>query len=128
MTVQRAALNPRSRLPVDFYVGQRIRVRRLSLGRTQEDVSKAVGVTWQTLQKYETGIVRISAARLKSIADALGVSVGWFFEGWPDAPLAEPRHVEADVFELVHVFYAMPQSLHRPMLQIMKMLAELPKH
>jgi hypothetical protein len=70
------------------------------------------------------GINQISAARLKSIAEALGVSVDWFFQGLPDAPLAEPRHAEAEMVELVRVFCAMPQYLHRPMLQIMKMLAE----
>jgi transcriptional regulator with XRE-family HTH domain len=127
VTVQRTALNPRTRLPVDFYVGEQIRVRRLSLGRTQQEVARAIGISWQTLQKYETGIHRISAARLKSVADTLGVSVGWFFQGLPDAPLAEPRHAEADVGELVRVFHALPQRLHRPVLQIMKMLAEPPK-
>jgi hypothetical protein len=73
------------------------------------------------------GLQRISAARLKSVADTLGVSVGWFFQGLPDAPLANPRRAEADVFELVRVFYAMPRRLHRPMLEIIKMLAAPPK-
>jgi transcriptional regulator with XRE-family HTH domain len=129
VAVQRTTLNPRARRPVDFYVGEQIRVRRLSLGRTQQDVARAVGVTSQTLQKYEMGTHRISAARLKSIAETLGVSVGSFFQGLPGAPLAEPRYAEADVFELVRVFYAMPQHLHRAVLQIMimKMLAEPPK-
>ena len=38
---------------VDVYVGKRLRLRRTMLGLSQEAVAKAVGITFQQVQKYE---------------------------------------------------------------------------
>ena len=48
--------------PIDLHVGRRLRGRRLTIGMSQEKLSKAVGVTFQQIQKYENGKNRISAA------------------------------------------------------------------
>ena len=63
----------------DKTVAQRVRFRRIQFGKTQEELAKAVGVTFQQIQKYENGTNRISAGRLQKIADALEVSVSFFF-------------------------------------------------
>ncbi len=70
---------------VDRYVGARIRERRIMLGLTQQEMAKLVGVTYQQAHKYERGINRVSAGRLYDIAQALNVSVGYFFEQLEDA-------------------------------------------
>ncbi|MFN3692985.1 MAG: helix-turn-helix domain-containing protein [Candidatus Paceibacteria bacterium] len=67
--------------PVDAHVGKRIRHRRWMVGMTQAQLADKVGVKFQQIQKYETGINRISASRLWDVADALGVSISFFFEG-----------------------------------------------
>lgn len=69
--------------PVDRHVGHRVRVRRLLVGVSQEKLGDALGVTFQQIQKYEKGTNRISASRLRQIADMLGVSVSFFYEGAP---------------------------------------------
>jgi transcriptional regulator with XRE-family HTH domain len=65
---------------IDIHVGNRLRLRRTVLGLSQEWVGDAVNITFQQLQKYERGINRISASRLYTLAQALGVPVSFFFE------------------------------------------------
>lgn len=67
--------------PIDLYVGKRLRQRRRLLGLTQQKLADAVGIRFQQIQKYESGANRISASRLWTLADALSVSVSYFFEG-----------------------------------------------
>jgi transcriptional regulator with XRE-family HTH domain len=75
---------------VDAHVGERIRIRRTELGLTQEDLSRQIRVSYQQVQKYETGANRISAGRLYEIASELGVSVAYFFEEFD----SEKHHAE----------------------------------
>ena len=60
--------------PVDVHVGKRVRHRRWMVGMTQQQLGDIVGIKFQQIQKYETGMNRVSASRLWDIADALGVS------------------------------------------------------
>ena len=53
--------------------GARIRERRRDLEMSQHALGKALGVTFQQIQKYESGTNRISAARLFAICKALKV-------------------------------------------------------
>ncbi len=71
--------------PVDAHVGKRIRHRRWMVGMTQQQLADKVGIKFQQIQKYETGMNRVSASRLWDIADALGVTIGFFFEGIDDS-------------------------------------------
>ena len=66
---------------VDAYVGERIRDRRTSLGLTQEHLASALQISYQQVQKYETGANRVSAGRLFELARILDIDVGYFFEG-----------------------------------------------
>ena len=66
---------------VDRHVGARMRERRIMLGLTQQQMAELIGVTYQQAHKYEKGINRVAAGRLYNIAEALGVEVGYFFEG-----------------------------------------------
>lgn len=76
---------------VDDHVGQQIRKRRNLLGMTQEELARALKISYQQVQKYETGANRVSAGRLFEIAQRLGVEVGYFFE---DASEATPMPQE----------------------------------
>ncbi|EPX81179.1 DNA-binding protein, putative [Litoreibacter arenae DSM 19593] len=58
-----------------------MRQRRWLVGKTQGELAEALGIRFQQVQKYESGANRISASRLWDIAQALSVSVGYFFEG-----------------------------------------------
>jgi transcriptional regulator with XRE-family HTH domain len=65
---------------IDVHVGARIRDRRRELRLSQSDLAKALGLTFQQVQKYERGRNRVSASKLWYIAKALDVAVQWFFE------------------------------------------------
>lgn len=87
---------------IDRQVGERIRRRRILLGLTQDQLADALGISYQQIQKYETGANRISAGRLAQIAEVLDVQAGWFFG-------AQERNEEASgtsraVLELVRNF------------------------
>ena len=64
---------------VDAYVGARIGLRRSALGLSQTALAQRMGVSFQQVQKYETGQNRISASRLHRAATVLGASVEAFF-------------------------------------------------
>lgn len=69
--------------PVDVFVGQRVRERRLQQGLSQEALSRLLGsVSFQQLQKYECAVNRISASRLYRLAQVLAVVPSYFFEGY----------------------------------------------
>jgi transcriptional regulator with XRE-family HTH domain len=68
---------------VDVYVGARLRMRRAMLGMSQSKLGAVLGVTFQQIQKYEKGVNRISASRLKQAASVFDVDVDWFYEGGP---------------------------------------------
>lgn len=74
--------------PIDVHVGSRIRHRRAMLGLNQTELALKVGVTFQSIQKYERGSNRVSASRLQEIAEVLGVPVSHFFEGLASAGTA----------------------------------------
>lgn len=70
--------------PVDTYVGARVRGLRILRNMTQSDLAKHLDLSFQQLQKYETGANRVSASKLHAIAKVLGVSPCYFFEGLDD--------------------------------------------
>ena len=73
--------NGDDRHPIDVQVGSRIRLRRNMLGMGQVTLARALGLTFQQIQKYERGANRISASRLFEIGQKLEVPVGYFFGG-----------------------------------------------
>lgn len=58
---------------LDQVIGNRIRAVRSARGVTQTDLGKHLGLTFQQVQKYETGSNRVSAATLVRVAAILGV-------------------------------------------------------
>lgn len=67
--------------PVDIHVGKKIREARLVRGLTQSGVAKQLSLSFQQLQKYETGYNRVSASKLFELAQLLDVAPAYFFEG-----------------------------------------------
>lgn len=67
--------------PVDRHVGRRVCEKRLALGYNQSDLGRALGLTFQQIQKYEKGTNRVSASKLWDIARFFKVDIGYFFDG-----------------------------------------------
>jgi transcriptional regulator with XRE-family HTH domain len=70
--------------PVDRHVGRRVCEKRISLGYNQSDLGRALGLTFQQIQKYEKGANRISASKLWDISRFFKVDIGYFFQGLSD--------------------------------------------
>ena len=72
---------------INRYIGQKIRLRRQDVGLTQSGLSSFLGITFQQLQKYESGKNRVSALTLYKIAQVLGVEMNFFLEGFGTSKL-----------------------------------------
>ena len=115
--------------PIDVAVGLRLRTLRKSKNMSQEALGKALGITFQQIQKYERGTNRISASMLVKSARALDVSPTTLLpdEGdpTPGSPavltiLAHMRGVE----ELVETYARIKSPrLRRAVLQLSRSLA-----
>lgn len=119
--------------PVDVHVGKRIRHRRWMLGTTQQQLAEAVGIKFQQIQKYETGMNRVSASRLWDIAAALGVPVSFFFEGVDgraEGELAAGADMPSDLLsdrealELLRSYYAIPEAQRRRLFDLARVLSD----
>jgi DNA-binding XRE family transcriptional regulator len=64
-------------------IGARMREQRFALSMSQERLGQELGVSFQQIQKYESGKNRVSAARLFVICKALNVSLSSMFEDDP---------------------------------------------
>lgn len=78
--LEQGSLTPR-RPSLDSQIGRRMRLRRRALGLTQTDVAERIGVRFQQVQKYETGVNRISAVRLFRVCRALDIEPAYFLDG-----------------------------------------------
>jgi transcriptional regulator with XRE-family HTH domain len=63
----------------DIEIGRKIRTLRLERGLSQSRLATGIGLSFQQLQKYESGANRVSAGRLQRIAALLSVPVTVFY-------------------------------------------------
>ena len=121
--------------PVDVHVGKRIRHRRWLVGMTQQQLAESVGIKFQQIQKYETGMNRVSASRLWDIASALSVPVSFFFEGLSDEsqiaasdPAGEvPIDIlkDKEALDLIRSYYAIPETQRRRLFELARVLSDV---
>jgi len=65
----------------DQFIGNKLRERRTLLGVSQSRLGRFENITFQQIQKYETGVNRISAGRLWKFSKILHVHIYYFFDG-----------------------------------------------
>ena len=131
--------------PIDIHVGFRVRLRRNLLGMSQEKLGRAVGLTFQQIQKYERGVNRVGASRLFNLGRALDVPISFFFEdlspaaagagrkrtkGFSEAPATALDFdvlSKRETIELVRAYYRVtdPQQRRR-VLDLIKALGDRP--
>ena len=119
---------------VDVHVGKRVRHRRWMVAMTQQQLGEIVGIKFQQIQKYETGMNRISASRLWDIANALEVNISFFFEGYEGAVVgdeakhADPRGdllADKEALELVRSYYNIPEAQRRRLFDLARVLSDV---
>ncbi|MBT8412025.1 MAG: helix-turn-helix transcriptional regulator [Octadecabacter sp.] len=104
------------------------------VGMTQQQLAEKVGIKFQQIQKYETGMNRISASRLWDIAEALQMPVSYVFEGMDgedaNAPQTEATGIPGDLLadkealELIRSYYAIPENQRRRLFELARVLSE----
>lgn len=118
--------------PVDVHVGKRIRHRRWMNGTTQQQLAESVGIKFQQIQKYETGMNRVSASRLWDISTVLDVPISFFFEGIEGhgAETGTKSDIPGDILtdkealELLRSYYAIPENQRRRLFDLARVLSE----
>jgi transcriptional regulator with XRE-family HTH domain len=120
---------------VDARVGARVRLRRVVLGLTLEELGSRLGLSLQQIQKYEAGATRIPATRLYEIAQVLDVPISWFFDpsgslsdkelgGRPRRSASREASVKQDVERLVSLFSAIEDPrVRRKIIELVELLA-----
>jgi len=129
--------------PVDIHVGKKLRSRRTILGKSQEEIGTAIGITFQQIQKYERGLNRIGSSRLYEFSNLLGVGVSYFFEGFnsdgssvdlgiagfPETSLPfehEGGMENKEVLALVRAYYGISNpKIRKKILSLMKSLSNI---
>lgn len=97
-------LNPRAITLHDVKLGAAIRQARIVEGMSQEELGKAIGTTFQQVQKYENAANRVPATRLRLIADALRTKMHILMaipenNGTDDSPYFELTAREMDLIK-----------------------------
>jgi transcriptional regulator with XRE-family HTH domain len=72
---------PRRPGRLDLLVGLNVRMWRIAKDMAQVDLAAGLGITFQQLQKYETGANRIPSGRLAKIAQTLEIPMAALFRG-----------------------------------------------
>ena len=111
--------------PVDVHVGRRVRIRRVLCGLSQTALAEQLGLTFQQLQKYESGANRISASRLWQIAQILDVPISWFFMGIDDdTDKLEEFRTKRETLELVRNIGTCPPEVQKRFRALLHSISE----
>jgi transcriptional regulator with XRE-family HTH domain len=81
---------------VDAHVGKQLKLRRINLGLSQQELGSLLNITFQQIQKYEKGVNRISSGKLYEFSKALNIPVIYFFEGVDNDP-SDKNVIDKDI-------------------------------
>ncbi|MFN3583296.1 helix-turn-helix domain-containing protein [Phenylobacterium sp.] len=115
--------------PMDIALGAAVRIRRRTIGMSQEALAEQCGVSFQQIQKYENGANRISFSRLVQIARALRCRVTDLmdvFDG-PDKETTQDldlltRLRTPGALELLAAYERMPPEARSTLVSLLKTL------
>ena len=117
--------------PIDIHVGSRVRLRRILMGMSQTKLGKALGVTFQQVQKYERGANRIGSSRLYHLSQILDVPVSFFFDDMPEnmtgkTPTNDPlaKFVKRSTLEFMKDFVLLDDHQKRAVHSIVKVIVK----
>jgi transcriptional regulator with XRE-family HTH domain len=112
--------------PVDVSVGARIRLARKTQGLSQQALADSVGITFQQIQKYESGTNRVSASMLSKIASTLSVRIAEFFGTADGAGLNDEIAGllgESGALDLLRSYSRLPRCYRSPLVRLAATLA-----
>ena len=91
-------------------IGDAMRRRRRELGISQEKLAELLNVSYQQVQRYESGANKLNVENIQVVADILAVPVTYFYSPNPAATVADPAppYLPADEAELLKHFRKIP--------------------
>jgi len=104
--------------PLEGFIGEKLRSMRLLKGMSQSELGRAIGMSFQQIQKYERGVNRMAASTLLRAAGALGRSVSEFFPPDGDDPALGNPDDKAEEQLLADLFSSMGTAQRRVLLQV----------
>jgi transcriptional regulator with XRE-family HTH domain len=122
-------LKKRNIRELDVYIGSKIRFRRSMMNISQNKLGSSLGVTFQQVQKYEKGINKVSASTLYMIANALGVEISYFMDGFNDNRMLRDETVclyDTDIsrnkesISLLKEYYKVDKPIRKKILDFIK--------
>lgn len=106
-------------------IGYKIKLRRKSLGLTQDQLARCLGLTFQQIQKYESGVNNVSICNLYKLSKILKVNVNYFINN----NIINKDNTDIETKELAKVVEYYNKIKNREMkniaLQLVKKLASL---
>ena len=116
--------------PMDVALGAAVRIRRRTIGMSQEALAEQCGVSFQQIQKYENGANRISFSRLVQIARALRCRVVDLMDvldtqgsDGGDVDLLS-RMRTPGALEMLAAFERLPQEARASLVNLLRVLTE----
>lgn len=104
-------------------IGERIKLRRLELEMSQEELAKKLGYTSKTtIAKIEANANQLRQSKIKQIADALDTTPSYIM-GW-DEEVAVPKveNVGAHV-ELIRLYDLLTEEQQKAIIHMMRTMA-----
>jgi transcriptional regulator with XRE-family HTH domain len=109
--------------PLDVIIASNVKTARTARGLTQADVAEALGLTFQQVQKYESGKNRISASRLVEIARILEMEASELLPTH-GGETTELPHQTAQSTRLLQHFQSIPdEHIRESILSLVKRLS-----
>ena len=107
--------------PVDIHVGQKLKERRKNLHLSQKKLGEVVGISFQQVQKYESGMNRIVASKLYEFSQVLDVPITDFFQGLYHQASLPPQQIQEEESD-----YEIEPLLDKSSLELIKLFRKIP--
>ncbi|MDG1801891.1 MAG: helix-turn-helix transcriptional regulator [Paracoccaceae bacterium] len=102
--------------PVDIHVGKRIKEARILRGQSQSEIARELDISFQQIQKYESGKNRISASRLFELSQLFGISPSFFFDGLEEGADEIKQPMDAETARIALAILKIPNKRTRSLL------------
>lgn len=112
---------------ISVIVGQNIRLLRAAAGLSQQALADRLGVTFQQLQKYESGANRVSAPKLVLMTDVLNTSIDTLFSDTGAVVLQAaklPRVYSKQVLRAAQIIDTLPSKVQGAAIKFLQSLSE----
>lgn len=88
---------------------EKIKLRRLELGLSYQELSDLTGINKSTLQRYETGFIKkVPINQVQIIAKALNVTPGYLM-GWENDNENQTYYLNSEAAKMAQEIYDNPQ-------------------